>query len=622
MDPSPDKIHALEQVKERLYRSNAPATEPDFTLSVPEAPTVPHAWVPPHGFGAPHHVRYAYRFFTAAIIFFILAFATSVFVFYTGSNTVSVDNVALTIQGPTTVKGGDTVPLSITITNKNPTALENAVLEITFPEGTRSGTDIGTTLSRVNMPLGTLLPGATIEKSVSAALFGGEGFRSDIQIAVSFGTSRSNAIFVKRSTYPIVISTVPLSVSVDSVSETVSGKPFTIKATVRSNATETLSGVVLSVQYPSGYVLSDSSITPIGANFSVGSLKAGESKTITLTGILNGQNSESRVLHFTVGTSKAANDPSLGIAYMTQDATIAITAPFLATTITVNGSSANNLAVSPGSQVSVSVAWANALAVPIQNAEVQVALSGAAFDPLSVQSQRGFYRSADRTVIFSQDTDRSLVHIAPGASGLGSFNFTTLGIVPRNAATTLTVSIAGERVGQSGIPEQVTATISKVIKLVGAVALTTTTLHSSGPIGNSGAIPPIADRPTSYSVTWSVVNTGNDLASALITATLPTYVAFSGATVPTGELLNYDNASHLMSWQIGEMPAGSHREASFQVILTPSTSQRGTVPSLTSTPSFSAYDRYAQVQVTSRGDAATTETPHDPGYTPSQAVVQ
>jgi hypothetical protein len=626
MPPEKDPgLSALGKARERLYSPGeaSPPVAPVFPRSTDSS--IPHAWkerLQLSSFGAAHHVHFASRFFFVAIAFFVISIGVSAFLFYTGGNTVSVDNIELTIQGPTTVAGGDTVPLSIVVTNKNSTSVENATLEVAFPEGTRSATDVTAAYPRFSENLGTLSPGETVERSISAVLFGAQGAQPTISVSLSFGTSRSNAVFVKKSTYPVVISTAPLSVTVDTVSETVSGKPFTIRVTARSNATQPVEGVVLAAQYPAGYLVTDSSLPAVGTNFPLGTLKPGASKTVTLTGTLNGQNNEVRVFHFTIGTAKAASDPSLAVGYMTQEASINITAPFLTTSFTVNGSSAAAPAVAPGAPVTVGVAWANALSVPLTNAEIDIAISGAALDPASVQAHNGFYRSADRTVIFSRDTDATLASLAPGASGLGTFTFSTLTNAPRNSAITLTVSIAGERVGQSGVPEQVSASSSKVIKLVSAVTFTAASLHASGPFANSGPVPPKADQPTTYTIEWSVANAGNDLAGAVVSATLPSYIAFPGVTSPSDGSISYDAPSHAVTWQMGDIGGGASRQVAFQVVLTPSTSQRGSVPTLTSAPAFSAFDRYAQVQVTTTGSSVSTETPTDPGYTPTKAAVQ
>src|SRR3989344_278615 len=376
-----DALSALGKARERLYAPDIERSSLDSPLSPRSNSTIPRRWrerprLTP--LGAPHHLRFASRFFFIALGFFVIAVGISALLFYTGSNTVSVDDIELTIQGPTTVAGGDTVPLSISIANKNPTTAEEVVLDIDFPPGTRSALDLSQPYTRYSDALGSLAPGGQVERTVSAVLFGSEG------------------------------------------------------------ATQAIDSVILKAQYPAGYLLADSSITPVGMNFSIGTLAPGASRVVTLTGTLTGQDNDERVFHFTVGTAKAVNAPALAVAYMTQETQIRVAAPFLVTSFIVNGSSVATPAVAPGAPVTVRVSWSNALAVPLANAVIEVGISGAALDPASVEVQKGFYRSADRTVIFSRDTDQALAILAPGATGFGTFSFATLASAPRNSALTLT----------------------------------------------------------------------------------------------------------------------------------------------------------------------------------------
>ena len=624
MADSPDEIGSLERARQKLYTANASPTTIQPGLHASEESSLSREWKTdaPKGKSPSRHFHFAKRFFFFALAFFFIAGGTAALLFFTGSNTVSVDNVSISVQGPTTVAGGDMAPLSITITNRNPVAIDNAVLEITFPEGTRSAEDVTKSYQRYVEELGSLPSGATVERSVKAVLFGTQGTAVTIPILVSYGTTGSNATFVKRSIYPITVSTAPLSVSVDSISETVSGKPLTISATVRSNATTPISDVVLGAQYPTGFLLTNSSVSPIGSNFLLGVLEPGESKVITITGTLTGQNNEERVFRFTVGTAKAPREPTIAISYMTQEAKVTIAAPFLATAITINGSSASSPVLAPGTTVTVQVSWTNTLLVPINNADVSVKLSGAAFDPASVQTNNGFYRSLDRTVVFNRDTDPNLASLPPGASGAGSFAFVILPNAPRSSSVTLALSIAGERVGQDNVPQEVSMTGSKTIKVASVVALTSVAAHFSGPFTNPGPVPPVADQQTSYTITWTLANSGNDLADTAVTATLPSYVIFTGLTSPPDGSLTYDASSRKVSWKSGDVGAGSTKQQSFQVAITPSISQRGFAPPLTSALTLSGFDRFAQVAITAQGSAATTETKGDPGYVPQNAIVQ
>jgi len=621
-----DSTGALERARKRLYEGIAPAGKREPLVGA-ASPSLPHAWeesaLPATRHRGERHVRLAGVFFIVALFFFLASLAVVGYFFYFGGNTVSVDKVAVDIHGPTTIAGGDTVPLSLTITNKNPVAIQDATIEIDFPSGTRSADNVMQTYPRYTEDLGTLASGASITRSIKAVVFGGAGQTLTLPVSLSYGTAGSNAVFVKKSSYALAISSTPLSVTVDTLSETVSGKPLTFTLTVRSNANIPLSNVVLATVLPFGFSVTSSSLPLNNSSFLLGTIAPGASKQVTLVGTLVGQDKEQRVFHFTVGTANTSTDQTPAVAYMTQDASVAIMAPFINTTLSLNGDTSTNIVVAPGSSQSVTVSYTNTLPTSVTNATVSIALSGSAVDYNSIQTASGFYRSSDHTIVFSRDTDPSLAMLGPGASGIGSFMFTTLPAValPPSPTLTFTISVSGTRVGQTNVPELVSASVTKTVKVATAVALSATALHSSGAISNTGPIPPKSDQATTYSVVLAVQNSGSAVAGGTATTLLPGYVSYTGLTSGAGAFA-YNEASRTVTWNTGDLAQGTSAQGSFQVSFTPSTSQKGSAPPLTGAVSFSGYDRFAGVQVSATADPVTTETPSDPGYVSSKALVQ
>ncbi len=129
-----DDLSALGYVRERLYSPKMLDIEKRQEVSSEEASPVPHAWSLKVAPKAHPHVRLALVFFIAAVVFFIAAGGVAALILFTGSTAVSTDNITLTAQGPTTIAAGDTVPLSLAITNRNVVALTNATDQGGFPE--------------------------------------------------------------------------------------------------------------------------------------------------------------------------------------------------------------------------------------------------------------------------------------------------------------------------------------------------------------------------------------------------------------------------------------------------------------------------------------------------------
>ncbi|HQT82589.1 MAG TPA: hypothetical protein PLW99_00315 [Candidatus Paceibacterota bacterium] len=625
---SEDDTSSLERAREHLYTPATGSAGLRRPLPAPDEEELPHEWAgEPLQEIASHkgkrHVRLASIFLGAAFAFFLVSLAIAVYVFYVGGNSVSVDKVSVNVQGPTTIAGGDIVPLSLTITNTNSSAIENATVEIDFPNGTRSAANVLTTYPTYTENLGTIGSGETVTRSVKAVLFGSSGQALTLPISFSYGTAGSNAVFVKKSSYSLTVSSTPLSVSVQTLSETVSGQPLTLTLIVNSNATVPLSNVVLTGNLPFGFQVTSSSVPLNNSSFLLGTLAPGASKTITLTGTLAGQDGEQRVFTFTVGTANTPGNQSLAVTYMSQQAAVSITAPFINTTLAINGNSSPNVVLAPGSPQNVTLSYTNTLPTSITNASVSIALSGAAIDYNSVQTTNGFYNSVNHTVIFSKDTDPSLALLSPGATGVGVFTFSTL---PTSAsvaspAATFGISVSGTRLGQTNVPEQVSAFATQTAKVTTTVALSASALHTSGPLATVGPIPPVAGQATTYTVVWGVQDKGSAVAGGTVSATLPSYVTYTGATAGAGSF-SYDNSSRTVTWSVGDLTQGGNAQGAFQVSLTPSTSQKGGAPALTGAASFTGYDRFAGVQVSATADPATTETQGDPGYVSTNSIVQ
>jgi len=625
--PQSDDTSSLEHAREHLYEPEGGTAAPHPLLSGAEERTLPHEWraAPARALEkvGPRHVKLAWVFFAGALGFFVLAAGLAGFTFFFGGNTVSVDKVAIDIQGPATVAGGDTVPLSITITNRNAVAIENATIAIDFPASSRDATDVTKPYPHYLENLGTIASGASVTRSIKVVLFGGAGEKLSLPVAFSYGTGGSNARFMKNSTYALTISTTPLSVSIDTQAEAVSGQPLTLRLTVNSNAPVPIDNVVLTGALPFGFSVTSSSRPFTNSSFLLGRFLPGARVSVTITGTLVAQDNEQRVFHFTVGTAKSAGDQTLAVGYMTQDATVAIAAPFISTVLALNGDTSPNVVIAPGAAQNVSLTYTNTLTTSVTDATVAVGISGATIDYTSIRTPNGFYNSATRTIIFSKDTDSSLAALAPNASGIGSFSFQTLPTNPAlpSPTITFTTSVSGTRIGQANVPSQISSIVKKTAKVATAIALTITSLHATGPIQNTGLIPLKPDQPTTFTISWSALNTGSAVAGGTLTTTLPSYVTYTGAIAGSGTF-SYNDASRMVTWDIGDLAQGARAQGYFQVSITPSTSQRGSVPTLTRVATFSGYDRFAGVQISAVGSPAMADAPADPGYKPSNSGVQ
>jgi hypothetical protein len=118
------------------------------------------------------------------------------------------------------------------------------------------------------------------------------------------------------------------------------------------------------------------------------------------------------------------------------------------------------------------------------------------------------------------------------------------------------------------------------------------TLSQSGPIQNTGPIPPRVGTKTTYTLKWKISGVTSALRDGTVRTTLPSYVTWTNASVvSTGQsTLVYNSSTREVVWTPGAIAAGSQPEAAFQVAITPSGSQQGTVVQLSGVVAFAAQD--------------------------------
>lgn len=611
----------LEQVRRRLYARGASKS----TANSGGAPAEQiEGWQ-----GAPQDSKsklpIAALFLIIAVGFFVVAGIAAALILLLGGRSVSSDRIEIRVEGPTTVAGGEDVSLHFVIENENPAAATNVVLSVDFPEGAYEAGG-GAALSHYVTSLEDIPAGDSARHSVRTAFFGGEGDTVRVPIKVEYRTTNSNATFVKESTYELVITTAPVSIAVETRTEVASGQPFTMNATVRSNAPGDLENVAVRVTYPSGFLASKTEPAAVGTGvFPLGTLRPGEEAKISITGALTGQDGDERVFKFYVGALTAPGAVALAKPeYTVRNVDLRISKPFLSVNLAINQNETEPFVIAGGEDVQAIVSWLNALTSSIEDAKIEIQFGGTAFDPESVSVANGVYRSRDQVVVFDRTTEPSLSSVRPDESGVGAFSFgaksgEALALL-RSPTVTLAVSVSGRRTAGSG-SETLNSTLSRTVKVATDLALTSTALYTTGPFANTGPFPPEADRETTYTISWKAANSVNTIAGASVSVSLPSNVRFTGKIEPFGSIV-YNDITREVTWEIGDMVPGTTREAAFQIAITPDTGDIGNVPVLIPAHSIRGFDRFVQQEVTFEAERLTTELFDDPGYTSSDGRVQ
>lgn len=562
-----------------------------------------------------------------AIVFFLGSVAAAVFFFFGGSTTVSSRNIDIEIQGPATIGGGEELALEVTITNRNATPIEAADLLIEYPEGTRAASDLSVELPRIRESIGVIEPGARVQKTVRAVLFGEEGSDVDIQAALEYRVEGSNAIFFKEQAYSLVLSTAPLSVTVDAVDEITSEQVATFNVTVQSNSENVIEDVLLSAEYPFGFDFEDSDPNPIFTNtvWELGDIEPEGKRTVTISGTVVGEDAEERVFRFEAGVQSAIDETQLETAFIARLHTLTIEKPFIGVDLVLDGDTSSEYIARSGERVRGDIQWFNNLPVQIQDAEIELKLTGDILDERTVETQSGFFNSRDNTIMWTRETNSDLAALAVGSSGNVSFTFAPFELASgetfRNPEIVLELTIRGKRLSENNVPETIESTEVRRVKVASDLLLSSRAVYFIGPFVNAGSLPPRVEQETTYTILWTVTNSHNNIARARVTATLPSYMRFVGVVDPSTEDVSFNEVGGEVSWNVRDIPPDGKRDVAFQIGLTPSLSQVNKAPIIMNAQTVIGSDLFTRTELRNNQPELTTRLSTDPNFSSTDANV-
>jgi hypothetical protein len=559
-----------------------------------------------------------YRFFVligSMIIFTILAVVSGLFLFM-GGNKISTDNITVTLQGNTTVPSAEAISLQASVTNENPVAIEDAVLVVKYPAGSRTVPMPGKTIFEERIPIGHMSPGETKSIPLQVAIFGKENEQKEIRATVEYRVTSSNGTFSKDAApFSFTIISSPLVLNITSVKKIAAGQPVEITITAKSNVRTTLKDVLISASYPNGFTYYSASPEPLYTQsvWSIDELEPEESFKIVLKGAIAGLTEESFGLDFTAGLAESNNKFIVGSLLAEARAEFIIERPFIDVGIKIAGDADRTVVLEPGEPTQVQVDIKNTLKESVYDMVVEVVPSGTSLDPKAIAASSGFYDSNKGVIRFESVNNKDFVQVLPGSSRSVEFFIT-----PKSGAVAasfeVVVNVYARRVADASAQEQLIGTVTAVAKYSSVVSL-------EGDISTmTGPIPPQVGEETKYLVTLAADAGMNDLTKTSVSTLLPPYVTWQDDVTGSGTV-TYNPVTREVEWNIGDIKAKERKEVVFSVSILPSLSQIGITPVLVQPQTLTATDRFTGMTLSARSSAITTELSAEAGYDRTAGIV-
>lgn len=576
------------------------------------------------------------NFFIFSLVFFALTLGYAFYVFFLGGNTVSNNNIDISILGNNFTAGGEELSLIVGVTNRNNSALLLADLVIEYPKSSSNGeTALSAGNERSRLSLGTIPVGAVRNENLKLVLFGEQGSVRPIKISLEYRIEGSNAIFVKEKLYDVTINSTPLNLSIDAPDTISSNQEITLKVKETLNATKPISKILLKLDYPVGFVFSSSTPAPsLGNNiWNLGDLAPGAERNISITGkILDAIDGEEKIFHISSGSQAEGDKSMIGVVFNSMSHIVTIKKPFIEANLFINGVSEREYAIDTKTPIRGQIEWINNLDTKVNDLKIVAKISGNAVNYKTIDAEQGFYDSANDTITWDKNSQNQFGEINPGDSGYVSFSLSSLplfsatGGMLSSPLVNIEVSISGKQLVQAYETTDLNNFQSGVIRIISDIGFATKALYYSGSFVNKGPIPPKAEEETTYTVVWSVSNTTNNISKGIVHSSLPSWVRFVGSISPSDEDLIYNPATKELTWNVGNILKGAgilgaSRGVSFQIGFSPSFSQVGTIPIIVNDAILTGHDDFAKVDVKVNKAPLRTILDNDPLFPSNGGVV-
>ncbi|KKR65851.1 MAG: hypothetical protein UU07_C0023G0002 [Parcubacteria group bacterium GW2011_GWF1_40_5] len=534
-----EKLNRIEELKNKLFSKNYPTKiEHRDTFSSLERRNIKDSWGDEgkfDSFGEKFFMKTSIfkKFFIFTATFFILTLGYAAYMFFVGGNTVSNDNIDISILGNTFTAGGEELPLVIGISNKNTSSLDLVDLVVEYPKGGIS--DASAEKERLRQSLGTIPSGAVRNENIKVVLFGQQGSIIPVKISIEYRVEGSNAIFVKEKNYEVSINSTPINLSVEAPRTISPNQEIVLNVKATLNATRETSKVLLKLDYPVGFqFIKAVSMPALGNNvWDLGSLAPGVERGISITGkMLDVFDGEEKTFKISSGSQSSTDKSVINVVFNSIVHTVTIKKPFIEAKIFINGISDRQYATDSKTVVHAQIHWTNNLDTKVNDLVIKAKISGNAVNRKTVNAGQGFYDSSQDVVTWDKNSVKSLKDVNPGDSGSVDFSFSPLSLfsgsggILNEPSINIEVSIKGKQALEGYATEDLSNSDSTVIKIISDVGFAAKAFYYSGAFTNTGPIPPQVEKATSYTIVWSLSNTSNNVSKASIRSNIPPWVRF------------------------------------------------------------------------------------------------
>ncbi len=533
-------------------------------------------------------------------------------------------NVQLQFKPITTAVSGSTLTVTIEYQNLEPVDLTNTEVTVQYPDGFTyaSSAPNADQAFHNSFKIGRIKTGQSGKVVITGTVLGAIGDTRVFDATMTYRPATFNSDFQMKASTQVAISSSSLDLLLSGPTQLAAGGTGTWTITYTNTSIGDLKNVQVAATYPDGFTFISSNPatqnkTPV---WKISSVKKGATGTITFTGTVAGNLGDSFSFQASVGLVSGNDVVEL---QNQQTLLVILVKTGVTTSVAVNGST-DPVVIAPGETLNYLVRVTNSSDVEVTNLTVMTKLDGASVD-LTKLANDSKAKVSGTTLTWTKDQISGLADMKPGDAVSLSFAIgTQAGVIvktdaDRDQKVTATVNVtAPSLTANTNISAQPGIVVVTKISTVLTLSSDARYYMDATTVVGSGPVPPVVGKTTTYRAIWYVTNTTSDATTMVVSARLPNSVLWTGKNLArdAGDL-NFDPGTRLISWTLNTLPAGTGSRlpaltARFDLSITPTAEQVGTIPVLMETSTAIATDAFTTKSLSSPAATITTAIPNDP----------
>lgn len=513
------------------------------------------------------------------------------------------ENVNVTIEGPVEVKSGELVTYAVRWKNGEGVPLGTSQLEIRLPKAfsvakTEPAADDA---AKSTWQIGSIGPGKDGLITVQGVYLAPLDKEMDIQAILTYRPADFNSEFQKVSTRTVKIKDSVLELEVKAPSKILPGDKVAVTLAYRNASQNAFKDLRLRAVWPDNFIPDSSnpaSTDDAMKEWTVKDLPADGTGAIMVNGTFASAAEGRFEMKGLIGFLD--NDEQFQLQRETAFETTVLKGD-LVTALMLNGK-AGNQPIRFGDALRYNVTYKNTGTVTLEDVSLTVSFetgpAGAKVLLWNNLKDKAKGVRKDDSITWNKRQVPSLAKIGAGEEGSLDFELPVLSepVAESKDAnyqviSTLLADVAridGDEVSRSAKSQPITAKIMSDAELAAQARY----FNAEGiPVG-TGPLPPVVGKDTTCRIVWKLNNSLHELTDLKISAKLPPGITWTGlSSVDAGDI-KFDAGNSKMVWTLNWMPTTIKTlTVSFDVKLTPTDDQRGTIPLLLDSTIFEAIDK-------------------------------